>query len=105
MFEEISNALQEMSAGSKEVLAVNKSLSNLTYEVNNGYNEMKTGTQEIKKSMINIDDISSHVLSGLIDISNMAEDITNVIDSVVEQQEKNKTMMKQLDIEIEEFKT
>ena len=105
VFDEISNALQEMSAGSKEILEVNKSLSDATYEIKNGYNEMRIGTQEINNSMINIDGIASSILSGITEISDSLVEITKAIDDILDQQRKNKIKTKQLDIEIEEFKT
>ncbi len=105
VFEEISNALQEMSAGSKEILEVNKSLSDVTFEIKDGYSEMRIGTQEINNSMINIDEIASHILSGITEISNSLIEITKAIDNLLNQQKENKQKTNQLDLEIEEFKT
>ncbi|AEF82133.1 methyl-accepting chemotaxis protein [Leadbettera azotonutricia] len=100
----IRNAMEEQSAGSKQILDAISKLHELTQLVKGGSEEMLTGSGEIIKEGVNLEKASSEISGGMNEMASGADLINTAVIDVNQISGKNKESIEVLVKEISWFK-
>jgi len=104
-FHEIATAMEEIAEGSKDVVGIGASLSNIATEVMGGYGEMEKGIRSNREEMLRIDDATGALSEGVSDIDSRAEAIAAELVGIADSQAKSLASTRALAEAIGRFKT
>lgn len=100
----IRNAMEEQSAGSKEVLKTVDQLNEITHQVKSGSDEMLTGSIEVIRESTNLGRISHEVAGGMNEMAAGVGEISVAVNKVTEITQINKQSIDRLLAEVGKFK-
>jgi methyl-accepting chemotaxis protein len=100
----IRRAMEEQSAGSKEVLKAISALNEVTVQVKAGSGEMLSGSREIIKESGNLNTITETVRGSMDEMTDGVRGITLAIDKVSSISHENKASIDALIAEVSKFK-
>ncbi len=104
-FREIATAMEEIAAGSRDVVGIGASLSNIAAEVMGGYGEMEKGVSSNREEMTRIDEAAGALSEGVGDIDARAEAIAAEIAAISGYQAQSLASSRALAEAIGGFKT
>jgi methyl-accepting chemotaxis protein len=102
--EHIRNAMEEQSAGSKQILDAITQLNSITHVVKNGSEEMLAGSREVVMESRNLEGVTRQLSDGMNEMSVGAEQINTAIGHVNNISDENKEGINGLVREVERFK-
>jgi methyl-accepting chemotaxis protein len=102
--ENIRNAMEEQSDGSKQLLQSTGSLNEITQQVKNGSEEMLEGSKEVMKESHNLEKITQEITGGMNEMASGAEQMNDAVHHVNEISGKNKEAIETLLKEVSRFK-
>jgi len=102
--ENIRNAMEEQSEGSKQVLQSASSLSGLTQQVKAGSEEMLSGSQEVMKESRNLEKVTQEITGGMNEMASGADQVNIAVNQVNEICTKNRESIDTLMREVSRFK-
>jgi methyl-accepting chemotaxis protein len=102
--ENIRNAMEEQSAGSKQILDAVSRLNEITQLVKGGSDEMLAGSGEILKEGVNLERVSSEISGGMNEMATGADLINTAVIGVNQISGENKESIEVLVKEISWFK-
>ena len=101
-FQEINSTMEELSAGTSDVVGSVSALSDITSEIQTASSEINSGTSNINSSMNSIKQLSDAVLSEIKELSSGITDITGSISRLhsisIESQEANAAVRQNIDM-------
>jgi len=102
--ETIRNAMEEQSAGSKQVLEAVSMLNEITQKVSSGSSEMLTGSREVIQESGNLGRITEEITSSMKEMSAGVREITVAVNRINEITGTNKESIEILAREVARFK-
>lgn len=99
----ISNSMQEQSSGSAQVLSAIHEINDITVNVKDGSALMLTGTEEVLHEMNNVQSMSNELRSGMQEMTLGVQEINNAVNSLNTISNENRTIIGNLNTEIEKF--
>lgn len=104
-FREIATAMEEIAAGSKDVVGIGASLSNIAAEVMGGYGEMEKGVRSNREEMTRIGEAAGDLSEGVGDIEARAVAMAAEIEGIAGYQAASLASSRDLAEAIGRFKT
>jgi methyl-accepting chemotaxis protein len=102
--ENIRNAMEEQSAGSKQILDAIGQLNDVTQMVKNGSIEMLEGSKQVINESKNLEGVTQEITNGMNEMATGADQINVAVDQVNTISEKNKQSINILVAEVAKFK-
>jgi Methyl-accepting chemotaxis protein len=102
--ENIRNAMEEQSEGSKQLLQSAGGLNELTQNVKSGSEEMLNGSQEVMKESHNLEKVTQEITGGMNEMASGADQINVAVHNVNEMTQKNREAIDRLIKEVSRFK-
>jgi hypothetical protein len=100
----VTEAMQEQSNGSKEVLIAIRDINTITNEVQEGSGEMLHSGENVALQMEHLDDLTRTITGSMNEMVSGALQISNAMQEVSEITQKNKDSIKSLTLEVAKFK-
>ena len=100
----IRYAMQEQTAGSKQVLEAISQLNDITQSVMSSSSEMLIGGQQVIKEIVHLNKIAEETTTNMNTITNGAKDVSVAVHKVNELTESNKSSVNELIKEVNRFK-
>jgi len=100
----IRNAMEEQSEGSKQILEAISQLNDITQNVRSSSNEMLTGSTEVIRESENLEKITTEISHSMNEMSSGSEQINTAVHQVNELCIQNREQIKNLIDEISRFK-
>jgi len=104
-FGEIAAAMEEIARGSKDVVGIVSSLSNIAAEVMGGYDEMKGGVSSNREEMTRIDESMGALAEGVRDIAARTDAIASEIEGIAASQARSRDSARDLAVGLSRFAT
>jgi methyl-accepting chemotaxis protein len=102
--ENIRNAMEEQSQGSKQILESIGQLGEITRQVKDGSLEMLEGSNEVIKEGKNLNRVTTEITGGMNEMANGAMAINSAVIQVSELSGKNNNGINTLMVEVSRFK-
>jgi methyl-accepting chemotaxis protein len=102
--ENIRNAMEEQSEGSKQLLQSAGGLNELTQQVKSGSEEMLNGSQEVMHESQNLEKVTQEITGGMNEMAGGADQINIAVHNVNEMTTKNREAIDSLIKEVSRFK-
>jgi methyl-accepting chemotaxis protein len=102
---EISVNMDELAAGSKDILNATAKISDITKNIIQGSSEMEVGTRKIEQAMKDSEGISSGVVGGISEIDQGAKEILQSLVEISRLTEESRDRMEELHQAVDSFKT
>jgi len=102
--ENIRNAMEEQSAGSKQLLQSAGSLKETTQQVKSGSEEMFEGSKEVMNESQNLSRVTQEITGGMGEMSSGADQVNVAVHNVSEMTHKNHEAIETLIREVSQFK-
>jgi methyl-accepting chemotaxis protein len=102
--ENIRNAMEEQSQGSKQVLQSAGELNGLTLQVKSGSEEMLEGSKEVMNESRNLESVTQEITGGMNEMASGAEQVNIAVAHVNEISAKNRESIDNLIKEVARFK-
>ncbi len=104
-FREIGAAMNEIVRGSRDMVGIGSSLSNITAEVMTGYGEIKGGIESNREEMTGIDESMNVLAAGVESISRLAKAIEGEMKRITDLQAASGESSRDLAAGLDRFKT
>jgi len=102
--ENIRNAMEEQSEGSRQILDAIGHLNEITQQVKNGSEQMLEGSREIITESRNLEKVTGEISNRMNEMSNGADQINIAVNEVTLVSEKNKDIIGDLAVAVSRFK-
>jgi len=102
--ENIRNAMEEQTEGSKQLLKSAGGLNEITHQVKTGSEEMLEGSKEVMKESQNLEGVTQEITSGMNEMASGAEQVNIAVNHVNEISSKNRERIETLMREVSRFK-
>ena len=102
--ENIRNAMEEQSEGSKQLLQTSSSLNEITQQVKRGSEEMLSGSQEVMTEGRNLEKVTQEITGGMNEMASGANQMNVAVHHVNEISGKNSEAINALLKEVSRFK-
>jgi len=102
--ENIRNAMEEQSEGSKQLLQTAGSLKDITQQVKSGSEEMLEGSQEIMNESRNLENVTQEITGGMNEMASGADQVNLAVNHVNEISARNREGINTLMKEVSRFK-
>ena len=102
--ENIRNAMEEQSQGSKQVLEAISNVNEITQQVKNGSQEMLEGAKEVIREGENLDSVTQEITGGINEMASGADQINVAVNHINELSNKNREYIGNLTKEVARFK-
>ncbi|GMO49870.1 MAG: hypothetical protein Pg6C_12950 [Treponemataceae bacterium] len=80
--EQIRNAMEEQSSGSRQILDAIEKLNNATQTVKHSFEEMSTGSKAIIKEGLNLDKVTAEISNGMKEVGIRADEVNIAVQHV-----------------------
>jgi len=100
----ILNAMEEQSHGSKQVLQAIGQVSDITTQVKAGSHQMMTGSKEVIAESKNLENVTQEITGGMNEMAAGANQINSAVTRVNELSGKNRASIQSLLLEVSRFK-
>ncbi|TFH04268.1 MAG: methyl-accepting chemotaxis protein [Spirochaetales bacterium] len=104
-FAEISQAMSELSVGSREILGAMQSLNGFTGQIRTASGEMAVGAADVAGSMTSVAGISRDVRDAVTEIAKSTDAIREMAARVTRYGEENRTRIGEIREQLDHFKT
>jgi methyl-accepting chemotaxis protein len=102
--ENIRNAMEEQTEGSKQLLKSASGLNEITHQVKTGSEEMLEGSKEVMKESQNLEGVTQEITSGMNEMATGAEQVNIAVNHVNEISSRNRESIETLMREVSRFK-
>ncbi|MDR2923005.1 MAG: methyl-accepting chemotaxis protein [Treponema sp.] len=102
--ENIRNAMEEQSEGSKQLLQSTSGLNEITQQVKNGSEEMLEGSKEVMKESQNLERVTQEITGSMNEMSSGADQVNIAVNHVNEISGRNREGIETLMREVSRFK-
>jgi len=102
--ENIRNAMEEQTEGSKQLLKSAGGLNEITHQVKTGSEEMFEGSKEVMHESQNLEKVTQEITSGMNEMATGAEQVNIAVNHVNEISSKNRESIETLMREVSRFK-
>jgi methyl-accepting chemotaxis protein len=102
--ENIRNAMEEQSVGSKQILQSISELNGITHQVKDGSQEMLEGSKEVINEGVNLEKVTLEITGGMNEMAMGADQINAAVNSVNDLSSKNRENIDLLVHEVSKFK-
>ena len=102
--ENIRNAMEEQSHGSKQILQASTEVNNVTNQVKGGAVEMLEGSKEVIKESKNLEKVTHEITNGMNEMAVGAEQVTKAVSTVNDLTGKTKENISSLVQSVSHFK-
>jgi methyl-accepting chemotaxis protein len=102
--ENIRNAMEEQSEGSKQLLQSTGGLNELTQQVKSGSEEMFEGSKEVMKESQNLERVTQEITGGMNEMASGADQVNIAVNNVNEISGRNREGINTLMREVSRFK-
>jgi methyl-accepting chemotaxis protein len=102
--ENIRNAMEEQTEGSKQLLKSAGGLNEITQQVKSGSEEMFEGSKEVMKESQNLEGVTQEITSGMNEMATGAEQVNIAVNHVNEISSRNRESIETLMREVSRFK-
>lgn len=101
----IRNAMEEQSAGSKEVYSAISQLNEITQHVQDGSQEILNGSKQVMEEGANLDQMADGISGSMKEMASSAQSISTAVSAVDKLSTKNRNSIDTLLDELNKFKT